>query len=208
MADNMTGIKIKALPEAKTISGDMDIIVEDTAPKTWRTKLSQLVKKIIGEKDISKIGDGTCTGAIDALNNGLSKTNEDLSTCTRAIDTLEDSLAEINIGLSFSDWIDCGSAVGGTIKCAYRYSKRLVEFKYWGQLQAGRFIDTTGLQFFDIPSNLKPTSVCTYPIYCPSNGNKLCIRMNPGEKNAWHIASTISCTTISEYICGHFMYCI
>ncbi len=91
MADNMEGIKIKALPETTELTDDVDLIVEDTTPKTWRAKLSLLAKKIIGEVDISEIGDGTCTGAIATIEKGLSATNSVLEKTNSDLSSLKET---------------------------------------------------------------------------------------------------------------------
>ena len=43
------------------------------------TGLKYFITKRIGKKDISKIGDGTCTGAISALNQSLGNLKTDLN---------------------------------------------------------------------------------------------------------------------------------
>lgn len=136
-------------------------------------------KAIIGNKDISGIGDGTVTGALVGLNGNM----------------------------NWSDAITLGSTYG--IEMKYRYNKCFVEIQYGGTLPSGVGFGagTNGYEFPSMPEEFLPGSNIRQPIFCPGNGNKLCIRIYPWATDKWSIApGSVGLTSTSEYIAGTFIY--
>ena len=73
MATSFESIKFANLTEKTTVPSDADIIVIEDSTATKKAKWSSLISWIksklnIGSTDISGIGDGTMTGAINTLN--------------------------------------------------------------------------------------------------------------------------------------------
>ena len=73
MATSFEPIKFANLTEKTTAPSDADIIVIEDSTATKKAKWSNLISWIksklnIGSADISSIGDGTVTGAINTLN--------------------------------------------------------------------------------------------------------------------------------------------
>ena len=73
MATSFESIKFANLTEKTTAPSDADIIVIEDSTATKKAKWSNLISWIksklnIGSADISSIGDGTVTGAINTLN--------------------------------------------------------------------------------------------------------------------------------------------
>ena len=73
MATSFEPIKFANLTEKTTAPSDADIIVIEDSTATKKAKWSNLISWIksklnIGSADISSIGDGTVTGAINMLN--------------------------------------------------------------------------------------------------------------------------------------------
>ena len=76
MATSFEPIKFANLTEKTTAPSDADIIVIEDSTATKKAKWSSLISWIksklnIGSADISSIGDGTVTGAINTLNTNL-----------------------------------------------------------------------------------------------------------------------------------------
>lgn len=76
MATSFESIKFANLTEKTTVPSDADIIVIEDSTATKKAKWSSLISWIksklnIGSTDISGIGDGTMTGAINTLNTNL-----------------------------------------------------------------------------------------------------------------------------------------
>ena len=76
MATSFEPIKFANLTEKTTAPSDADIIVIEDSTATKKAKWSNLISWIksklnIGSADISSIGDGTVTGAINMLNTNL-----------------------------------------------------------------------------------------------------------------------------------------
>ena len=61
------GVKINELGAAGTIN-DSDYMAIDTGQATLKATAKQVKEYVIGDTDISEIGDGSVTGAISALN--------------------------------------------------------------------------------------------------------------------------------------------
>ena len=78
MATSFEPIKFANLTEKTTAPSDADIIVIEDSTATKKAKWSSLISWIksklnIGSADISSIGDGTVTGAINTLNTKMYK---------------------------------------------------------------------------------------------------------------------------------------
>lgn len=134
---------------------------------------------VIGYADISGIGDGTVKGAIAGLNGNM----------------------------NWSDAITLGSTYG--IEMKYRYNAKFVEIQYGGTLPdgVGFGANTNGYEFPPMPEEFLPGSNIRQPIFCPGNGNKLCIRIYPWATDKWSIApGSVGFTSTPEYIAGTFAY--
>lgn len=134
---------------------------------------------VIGYADISGIGDGTVKGAIAGLNGNM----------------------------NWSDAITLGSTYG--IEMKYRYNAKFVEIQYGGTLPdgVGFGAGTNGYEFPSMPEEFLPGSNIRQPIFCPGNGNKLCIRIYPWATDKWSIApGSMGLTSVPEYIAGTFVY--
>lgn len=134
---------------------------------------------LLGDTDISSIEDGTVTGA----------------------------LAGLNENMNWSDIITLGSTYG--IEMKYRYNKYFVEIQYGGTLpgDVGFGAGTNGYEFPSMPEEFLPVSNIRQPIFCPGNGNKLCIRIYPWATDKWSIApGSTGLKSVQEYIAGTFVY--
>lgn len=134
---------------------------------------------VIGYADISGIGDGTVKGAIAGLNGNM----------------------------NWSDAITLGSTYG--IEMKYRYNAKFVEIQYGGTLPDGVGFGggTNGYEFPSMPEEFLPASNIRQPIFCPGNGNKLCIRIYPWATDKWSIApGSVGLKSTPEYIAGTFVY--
>ena len=109
--------------------------------------------------------------------------------------------------MNWSDAITLGSTYG--IEMKYRYNKYFVEIQYGGTLPDGVGFDagTNGYEFPPMPEEFLPASNIRQPIFCPGNGNKLCIRIYPWATDKWSIApGSMGITSVPEYIAGTFVY--
>ena len=173
---------ISQLTATTSISDTDNLIVGNTDAKkiTWAQIIALIKTKLnIGNEDISGIGDGTITGALAGLNGNM----------------------------NWSDAITLGSTCG--IEMKYRYNKYFVEIQYGGTLPSGVGFGagTNGYEFPSMPEEFLPGSNIRQPIFCPGNGNKLCIRIYPWATDKWSIApGSVGITSVQEYIAGTFVY--
>lgn len=159
---------------------------------------------LLGNTDISDIEDGTVTGAIAGLNGNVG----DLSwLSTEEKKDLVAAVNELYWKMEWSDAITLGSTYGIEIK--YRYNAKFVEIQYGGTLPGGVGFGagTNGYEFPSMPKEFLPASNIRQPIFCPGNGNKLCIRIYPLATDKWSIApGSVGFTSTQEYIAGTFVY--
>ena len=117
------------------------------------------------------------------------------------------NLGELNGNMNWSDAITLGSTYG--IEMKYRYNAKFVEIQYGGTLPDGVGFGegTNGYEFPSMPEEFLPASNIRQPIFCPGNGNKLCIRIYPWATDKWSIApGSMGLTSVPEYIAGTFVY--
>lgn len=180
---------ISQLTATTSISDTDNLIVGNTDAKkiTWAQIIALIKTKLnIGSTSISGIGDGTVTGAI--------KKNAD-------------DIDGLNGNMNWSDAITLGSTYG--IEMKYRYNAKFVEIEYGGTLPGGVGFGagTNGYEFPSMPEEFLPVSNIRQPIFCPGNGNKLCIRIYPWATDKWSIApGSIELKSVQEYIAGTFVY--
>lgn len=70
---NLVGRRIYDHENVVEIDQDDNLIVDKALDRTKNITMSNLTKQMLGDNDISSIGDGTPTGAIEKLNEDISK---------------------------------------------------------------------------------------------------------------------------------------
>lgn len=70
---NLVGRRIYDHDNVVEIDQDDNLIVDKALDRTKNITMSNLTKQMLGDNDISDIGDGTPTGAIEKLNEDISK---------------------------------------------------------------------------------------------------------------------------------------
>ena len=181
---------------------DIDTAVEESMPDyTASTQLTELVSgeklstalgkiktavknvislvKLLGTTDISKIGNGTVTGAISSLNSNLDD-------------------------YKWTNWIHVGTVCG--IELRYRYNEFQCSLSYSGTISNIITAYSQGYFWNNFPEALMPTMNILVPIV--SNQDGLCLRCYPFESKKWYLASMKSdiTNTVKTYICGEYTY--
>ena len=181
---------------------DIDTAVEESMPDyTASTQLTELVSgeklstalgkiktavknvislvKLLGTTDISKIGNGTVTGAISSLNSNLDD-------------------------YKWTNWIHVGTVCG--IELRYRYNEFQCSLSYSGTISNIITAYSQGYFWNNFPEALMPTMNILVPIV--SNQDGLCLRCYPFESKKWYLASMKSdiTNTVDTYICGEYTY--
>ena len=184
----------------------MDSEIDGKAPTSHTHDNSDIIG-LTPDKAVISSGSGELTTYNNVTSTEVGYLEGVTSNIQDQIDTLNSNLSELNGNMNWSDAITLGSTYG--IEMKYRYNAKFVEIQYGGTLPdgVGFGAGTNGYEFPSMPEEFLPGSNIRQPIFCPGNGNKLCIRIYPWATDKWSIApGSMGLTSVPEYIAGTFVY--